>query len=445
MDESRIREQITDSLKEWAFGNSPESTDLKTKVINAAVEQSYYRKNNPIDFDSLKEEIFPKNLHDSYEHLLRHEIVPSPMYSCRDKLKMSGYAPLYKRGYQYYKKRNFAVYSDKQLDPLCRFDYRETSEEQELFERWIVCENEDAMLGSLFEAAVACHILQHIPCHNCGCIHTLRWNGGAKGAWKDLVCINCKAMFELKTKANMEKVEKCFKWNDTRGGSFGSFCSLQNSKGPDQKMFLLLVPRQAENGIHPVTIAEIDGVAPQARDRTFNRESQKVYIGASIHVHVHTKANWFNLPELRTGEIPMHDMAKKVFIERFSKDVFDSFNDARKRTSRVKDTSLTRMLSLNPLPRMNYYNQPFLDSYGQYEMDTNQFQLNKENLFRFFEKYYDFCCPVSNHPQFRQLFGTSNTTTYLERTVQKDVSKRDDIFEELLRVEDYPAYLTFSS
>ena len=94
---------------------------------------------------------------------------------------------------------------------------------------------------------------------------------------------------------------------------------------------------------------------------------------------------------------------------------------------------------------MNYYNQPFLDSYGQYEMDTNQFQLNKENLFRFFEKYYDFCCPVSNHPQFRQLFGTSNTTTYLERTVQKDVSKRDDIFEELLRVEDYPAYLTFSS
>ena len=108
-------------------------------------------------------------------------------------------------------------------------------------------------------------------------------------------------------------------------------------------------------------------------------------------------------------------------------------------------TALSRMLSSAPTPCMTRNNRPLHDPYGQYEMDTRQCDLNKENLFRFYEEHYNFCFPVSNHPQFRELFRTNSTTTHSERTVKRYTDKSDDSFAELLRRDDYPAYCMFSS
>jgi hypothetical protein len=264
----------------------------------------------------------------------------------------------------------------------------------------------------------------------------------------------------VKTKADSKKVEDCFTFNRIPAGSFRSFCNIYNFKKPDQKMYLVILPRKAETGVHPVTIAEIDSVIPRARDRAFNTNlTNNISFGTYVQLKPGTKTLWFDLPE-QTGDISMNEVAKKVFIERFSKNKLVSLENAQKRVSHVendrlnmtalsksvKTTALSRLLSSTPILRMTWNNtRPFLDPYGQYEMDTRQCDLNENNLFRFYEEHYNFCFPVSNHPQFRELFRTNSTTTHSERTVKRYTDKSDNSFGELLRRDDYPAYCMFSS
>ena len=55
----------------------------------------------------------------------------------------------------------------------------------------------------------------------------------------------CNSMYEVKSKATPEKVEKTFKFNNISAGSLERFCHLYNSpKKPDQKMFILILPRE---------------------------------------------------------------------------------------------------------------------------------------------------------------------------------------------------------
>ena len=51
-------------------------------------------------------------------------------------------------------------------------------------------------------------------------------------------------MYEVKTKANMEKVESALKWNNIQGGSFLSWCELMNSLHPSKKKYLVILPRK---------------------------------------------------------------------------------------------------------------------------------------------------------------------------------------------------------
>lgn len=328
MNEIKIREQMVDSLKEW--GLLDDST-FKTNVINTAIEKSKYKEDNPINFDSLKKNTFPKNLKDAFEHVLRYEILPSPLYQCHDKLGMNGYEPFWKKGDRHEKKKTFKKFLKSQLDPLHRFDFHETSEAKELFDRWIVNENDDSRVGALTQAAMTCHALQNTPCFNCKYRNSLRWNRSATASWQFLVCIQCKSFFNVKTKADMEKVEACFKYNDLFAGSFGSFCNIRNSKSPHQKMYLVILPRKPtfnrkKEFVHPVTIAEVDSVIPKARERTFNKKLPSVAIAAAVRVKLKTRANWFDLPE--QNKISTYDVAKKVFIERFTEGMFVSLSNA---------------------------------------------------------------------------------------------------------------------
>lgn len=317
-------------MNRWGLhGNSKESSKFRTYVMNAVIEKSKYKEDNPIDIDFLKRDDFPKDLKDAYEYLLHCEILPSPYYNCQDTLDVNYSRPYYKKYDRYFKRDNFKKFSKWQLDPLRRFIFHQVSEAEELFDRWIVNENKSAMLGTLFEAAVTIHALQKEACFNCKCRNSLRWNGAE--SWQDLVCIQCQCIFEVKTKSDMEQIERCFMNNYTPAGSFGCFCNIYNSKRPNQKIFLVMLPRKAtfnrnREFVHPVTIAEIDSIVPSLHEDTFNKKKRGVDVASVVQVKLNTRANWFDLPVL--SKVSMYEVRKKVFIERFSEGTFASLRNA---------------------------------------------------------------------------------------------------------------------
>ena len=93
------------------------------------------------------------------------------------------------------------------------------------------------------EAIVCCHALKNIPCTNCKLLKALRWAGGGKSSWQDMICIECGATYEIKTKASMEKVETALKHNRIQGGSFRAWCELINSQPTTIKRYLVILPR----------------------------------------------------------------------------------------------------------------------------------------------------------------------------------------------------------
>ncbi|KAL7524794.1 hypothetical protein ACHAWF_001090 [Thalassiosira exigua] len=243
-----------------------------------------------MDYDKLKATKFPKDYNAAYEHVLRYDDVPIGCYLISaDRLGAGGpYSP-FCRWYDritgqvvdYKIRHDFKAFSSSQLEPMTRFQFRQTAIEKLLFERWFIGGNEAAEEGVLFEAILACHALQSESCFNCKCRNALRWNGGGAASWQDIVCIKCKATYEIKTKADQEKVEKAFKYNNINGGSFSAWCELRNSKQTTQKTYLVVLPRKF----------------------TFNRKLEK-------------------------GEfIDMMEIADQVFKKRFSEKMYNGLHD----------------------------------------------------------------------------------------------------------------------
>jgi hypothetical protein len=229
-------------------------------------------------------------------------------------------------------KPEYNGHSSDELDPLERFTFQEVSKEESFFQEWFIIddENDASHLGLFYEAFLACHALQHAQCFSCKYSKSLRWNGGGTSSWQDLVCITCNSTYEVKTKANMERVEKAFKFNNIPGGSFSNWCLLANSNirsAPDQKRFLVVLPRAPTfnrqlKKVYPVQIAEISMILPALFPGSFH-PNRPIRFKSKISVKLNTRAKWFDLPS--TGEEVAHwDIAEKVFVERFSQETFDS-------------------------------------------------------------------------------------------------------------------------
>ena len=256
-------------------------------------------KKKPFNYKILRTEKFPTDVNEAYEHILRHEDLPDDM-----------------------------IYAS--LDPLSRFQFRPTTKTDLLFQQWFVTSvgGNASDLEMLFEAAIACHALLRESYYNCKGQQTLRWNGGSGASWQDLICIKCECMYEVKTKADMEKVSKSFYHNEISGGSFSSFWKLNNSKRPGQKMFLVILPRtstlnrrKGQRG-YPVHIAEIAHVLPQAYINTFNETMSKtsgMRFKSTIFVKEGTQARWFDLPVFDWKKSTMRDIKERVFVDRFSR------------------------------------------------------------------------------------------------------------------------------
>jgi len=232
-------------------------------------------KKKPFNYKILRTEKFPTDVNEAYEHTLRQEDLPDDM-----------------------------IYAS--LDPLSRFQFRPTTKTDLLFQQWFVTSvgGNASDLGMLFEAAIACHALLRESYYNCKGQQTLRWNGGSGASWQDLICIKCECMYEVKTKADMEKVSKSFYHNEISGGSFSSFWKVNNSKRRNQKMFLVILPKTStlnriRQRVYPVQIAEIAHVLPRACLNTFNERISKTS-GMRLKSTIFMKgaqARWFDFPE----------------------------------------------------------------------------------------------------------------------------------------------------
>lgn len=257
-----------------------------------------------------------------------------------DRLGMSGgFLEPYRRVYDrndksrvidYKVKQEYKSYTLDQLDPLNRFSFVYVSREETFFREWfLVGDNNDASFCGVFmEAALACYVLQNEKCHSCKYSNALRWNGGGSASWQDLFCTVCRSTYEVKTKATTERVENAFTWNKFQGGSFAKWCQLEmENRKPDQKCYLVVLPRQATYNrkmakVHPVHIAEIEAVLPKLYPGSFMSSRHHVAFQTTVSVKMSTKEKWFDLPS--TGEIETQEIAEKVFVERFSRDTFDT-------------------------------------------------------------------------------------------------------------------------
>lgn len=248
-----VREELQHSLREWGVGGEHEShVNLRRDVIRKGIMCLSETLSQPRDF--LRYTKFPTSSYSAaYEHVLRHDEITSQVYSYTDSLRGEGYLnPFYRTfnrmtgKFSYKRKDEYRGHSVQELDPQQRFKFTPMTEEELLFDRWFLDDNTSSSEGLLFEAVVACHALKNkVSCHNCKCVNTLRWFGGGQASWQDLVCISCGASYEVKTKGDLEQVEKAFKYNNITGGSFEAWCRLKNSVKESEKCYLVVLPRKS--------------------------------------------------------------------------------------------------------------------------------------------------------------------------------------------------------
>jgi len=333
--ERKVREELLYSLGEWGVsGAHDEHVKFKRIAIEEALVNLHV-KEKPFSYRTMKAEKFPTDMNEAYEHILRQEDVPYKIYAHTDILEMEGFLNPFWRRYdrmaklmRYERTPQYRGFTSASLNPLNRFQFRPTTKTDLFFKRWFVTEvgGTASDLGMLFETAIACHALHHESCYNCKCQNTLRWNGGSGASWQDLICTECECMYEVKTKADMEKVSKSFRHNRISGGSFLSFWAVNNSKRPDQKMFLVILPRTStlnrkRQEVYPVQIAEIAYVLPQACLDTFNETKSKssgMRFKSTIIVKG-TQARWFDLPLFEKEISTMRDIKERVFVDLFSR------------------------------------------------------------------------------------------------------------------------------
>jgi hypothetical protein len=277
-----VKEEPEHSLFEWGIGltekqNAKAHEHFRMKVIQAGTSMRSKKWAKPLKFDALKSDIFTEDLSAAYKHVLQNENVSEPMYAYSDSIEAKGgpFHRYYNRRHPrqskkviwYQRKQVFKGLPLDSLDPLRRFDFEPISKEELFFRAWFVKGSSGSKIAKpgdlLMESALTCRAIHHEPCFSCKYRNTLRWNGGDRMSWQNLVCTHCDCMYDIQTKEDMDNVEKYLSFNSFPGGSFLSSCMLHYSKRPGQKMFLVLLPRRAtlnrkSQHVYPVQVAEME-------------------------------------------------------------------------------------------------------------------------------------------------------------------------------------------
>lgn len=358
MKESEVLTELNYSLSEWGLGqtghlNRDEHGRLRAKITHAVLAMLNERL-DPVycDFGTLINNKFPNTVEQAYEHVLRNDDMGNfPLFICHDSIKTS-FEPFRRNSHDhrevshYLRKAHFEKFQLTKLDPLNRFQFERVSKAELFFHRWFV-ESDDSRQGVFMEAAIACHAIHHEKCYHCKRPKALRWKGGSADAWQDLVCTKCETIYEVKTKKDMDKVNKAFESNRIPAGSFRAACRLENSRPSSKKRYLVLLPRNAFNKmsgnmlVHPVQVEEISKILPAACEYTFNEQRSSIAIRSVVSVQSragfinrNSTRLWFDLPKADCSR-PLEEIAKKVFLERFSEEEYERFNSKYFETSPI--------------------------------------------------------------------------------------------------------------
>ena len=216
---------------------------------------------------------------------------------------------------------HFNRFSAVQVDPFCRFNFESLHLASFWYDRWKTSD-ENSRGGTIAEAALVCHVLQTEKCFNC---KTEGWNGGSASCWQDMVCLQCKSTYEIKSKASADKVTEAFVLNNFRGGSYSRFWKIKNGLQSNQKMYLVTVSRQpsfdVHGSFHPIHIAEIDRVLPRLDPLSFyddENDRKSIRIQSNIQVHGHTKCIWIlDVPAIPLTDELYNTLFEDAFLKRF--------------------------------------------------------------------------------------------------------------------------------
>jgi hypothetical protein len=211
--------------------------------------------------------------------------------------------------------------------------------------------------GQVWEAVVS-HWMEHSGsacCFHCGQQRCLRWIGGRHGlAWGDVVCIECKSLYEIKSKATIEKVHKClFEYNQVTGGSFLHYAKHRRLG----KKYLVVVSRQpGKNGSYPIYGVEIETVTPQLTDKSFDLERDHPYIGSVLSFHAKAVHSNFIKGIVRPVPTDVNVSPAVVFNQHFGEGSW-----SRWQTSAKMDDLSSQLFTLQvskPRPIKNHRTHP---------------------------------------------------------------------------------------
>ena len=269
-----VRKELQYSLNEWGLQERcDEHYKFRQKVLQDGLRTASYAVSK-VTYQDAKKDTFPLSIGEAYELVLRSDaesLRHRDVYHRHDSLNIGGFGEPLSRPYDkravlprvtgYRKKPEYKRSSNSELHPLQRYKFHIMTKPKFCFNRWFFYDDKDSDLGILFESWFSCHALQHESCFNCKGRNSLRWYGGSKSSWQDLICTACHSTYEVQSKATMEKVESTFNYNNISAGSFERFCS--RPKKPNQKIFLVVLSRsntlnRTREVIHPVYVAEID-------------------------------------------------------------------------------------------------------------------------------------------------------------------------------------------
>ena len=313
--EEEIRYEITRSLKEWSVDPTTEFYHKTIKTALASFKFCRDDENNQLSHESDTHD-FPRDSREAIKYVFLDALKGKKKvyYTYSDKLDESfgSFAPYFsfpnKKDSRYsahqkfpplcYKKRlELGHYKQQDLDPLNRFKFR-TIDASEYYYLNVV--DKGFVLGTAFEAIVSNYAVHKVACHNCK-MKCLRWNGGPSSAWKDLMCIECDSIYEIKSKESPEAIEKCFTHNSFNGGSFEWYPRSMNANqkcNKDRKKYLVIVSRSPiflSTNVWPVHIVEIDTVLPRLGPMTFNAQNNTKVMKTSIRTKKNSKEFWFKV------------------------------------------------------------------------------------------------------------------------------------------------------
>ena len=139
------------------------------------------------------------------------------------------------------KKWEYDNLSKLDLDPLARFSEVPLTRRED-YKEWFT--SPEIAEGLVYEARVAIQALYNEACRNCLGRKCLLWNGGPNVSWADMVCSNCDSTYEIKSRINMEAIERSNE-HILIGGDFMNYHSLCSEERKDGwKRYLVEVSRK---------------------------------------------------------------------------------------------------------------------------------------------------------------------------------------------------------